>query len=292
MNRCAGLLVVILVLALSVSAQEAVSDAVAIHSEIQRLYDFHPHSLDSSQIDKKSALLDQFWSKVTAHQDIYVPGLRRELADFNNPQFFLYDGSKLLLSLSHDPADRKLALAAIAHSDLRDIQLKDYFLLVHGLAAQGEDTTEAAFHILSDPKFQVFIPQHFLTLAQNYCLIYMLFPTDQAFWLQPAIERLQIESDETAQQSLLLLLWYAQTPESDRAIGDFSNDATKPASSRAAAAKLLARTGRRTSSGPSPATSAKEQSLRQKRRDRMKSVSDEALTDFDEYTAKIIAARR
>jgi hypothetical protein len=104
-------------------------------------------------------LLDQFWTKAKSQRDVYVSELRRELADFSNPPFFRFDGSQLLLSLSDAPADRKIVLSAIAHPDLRDLQSKDYFLLVQRMAAQGKDTTASAFHILPKPKFQVFIPQ-------------------------------------------------------------------------------------------------------------------------------------
>ena len=100
------------------------------------------------------------------------------------------------------------------------------------MAAQGDDTVAAAFHILTAPKFQVFIPEHSLTLAQNYCLVYMLLPTNEDFWIQPAIDYLLAESDVTAQKSLLLVLWYAQTPASDKAIVNFSADASKPQASR------------------------------------------------------------
>lgn len=129
---------------------------------------------------------------------------------------FLYDGSVLLLKLSGVPPDRKIALAAIAHCDLRDVQAKDYFLQVHRMASRGEDTTAAAFRVLEQPKFQVFIPQHVLTLGQNYVLIYLLLPTDQNYWLQPALDRLKVEHDQTAQKSLLLLLLYAQTDATDQ----------------------------------------------------------------------------
>src|SRR5207245_264285 len=137
------------------------------------------------------------------------------------------------------PWDRKIILAAIAHSDLRDLQLKDYFLLVQYMAAEGEDTTVAAFHILAEPKFQVFVPEHSLTLAQNYCLVYMLLPTNPDFWIQPAIDRLRAEKDVTAQKSLLLVLWYGQTPASDKTILDFAEDATKTRDSRDYAIKLV-----------------------------------------------------
>ena len=236
--------------------------------------------------------MDQFWTKAKSQSEVYIPGLRRELADFSNPPFFLFDGSMLLSSLSKDPADRKIILAAIAQSDLRDLQLKDYFLLVQSMAAQGENTTAAAFHILAEPKFQVFIPQHSLTLAQNYCLVYMLLPTSQDFWIKPAVERLHAEKDEAAQKSLLLMLWYAQTPDSDKAITDFSTDASKPPASRTYATELAHRKDSPDMKVGATALLASEESLRKARRERMKAVSDEALYDLDAHTVKIIAKRK
>lgn len=271
---------------------QANSSAGDVHNEIQNVYNFQPHTLTKSQIMEKSAFLDQFWTKAKSQPEVYVPGLRRELADFSNPRFFLFDGSQLLMSLSKEPADRKIVLAAVAHSDLRDLQWKDYFLLVQRMAAQGEDTTAAAFHILTEPKFQVFIPLHSLTLAQDYCLIYMLLPTEQDFWVQPAIERLRGEKDVTAQKSLLLLLWYAQTPDSDKAIEDFSKGAGKPPASLAYANGLIQRKDSVAMKARGKASLESEESLRKARRERLKAVSDEALYDLDEYTVKIIAKRK
>lgn len=263
-----------------------------LHSEINQVYNFQPHTLSNKQIQEKSQALDQFWAKAKSQREVYISRLRKELTDFSNPPFFLFDGSKLLLSLSNDPADRKVVLAAISRCDLRDLQLLDYFSLVHNMAAKGEDTTSAAFHILEQPKFQIFIPQHSLTLAQNYSLVYMLLPTDQGFWLAPAIGRLQLESDETAQKSLLLLLWYAQTPESDKAISEFSADSSKAASSQSYANQLVHAKDKVSQAIRSAAASSSEQSLRETRRERMKAVSDEALYDLDDYTLKIIAKRK
>jgi hypothetical protein len=271
--------------------QAATSGTALLHAEIQKVYDFHPHTLSSAQITQKSGVLDQFWTKAKSQRDLYIPALRRELADTSNPSFFLFDGSQLLLSLSDTSADRKIALSAIVHTDLHDVQLKDYFLLVQRMAAQGENTTAAAFKILTEPKFQVFIPQHVLTLAQDYCLVYMLLPTDQDFWIQPTIDRLRAETDVTAQKSLLLLLWYAQTPDSDEAIQRFLTSPAKPQSTKTYANELLHRkyTTDKTHAAES---SESEESLRQARRARMKAVSDEALYDLDSYTAKLIAIRK
>jgi hypothetical protein len=266
--------------------------ATTIHAEIRQTYNFQPHTLTSAQIDQKSAVLDQFWKKAKLQRDVYLPALRQELADFSNPPFFLYDGASLLSTLSNDPADRKIILAAIGHADIRDVQARDYVLFVHKFAALGEDTTHAAFNILANPKFTIFIPQHSLTLGQNYSLIYMLLPTDQNFWLQPVISRLHDEKDETAQQSLLLLLWYAQTDESDKSLSDFAKDETKPQKSRTYANDLIKRKDSVGLTARTLAIASSEQSLRDARRDRMKAVSDEALYDLDSYTVKIIAKRK
>ena len=199
-------------------ASSAAGQSASIHQQIQQTYNFQPHLLSNQQITEKSVALDQLWTRAKAEPSLYIPALRQELGDFKNPIFFLYDGSALLLSLSDTPADRKIALAAMARCDLRDVQAKDYFLQVHRMASLNDNTTAAAFHILEQPKFTVFIPQHVLTLGQNYALIYLLLPTDQDYWLQPAINRLRTETDETAQKSLLLLLWYAQTDAADQAM--------------------------------------------------------------------------
>jgi len=283
----AGLLVYLL-LAASLSAGQSVS----IHEQIQQTYNFQPHSLTHAEIDQKSGALDQFWSKAKTEPVHYVPALRQELVDFQNPPFFLYDGSMLLLSLSDDPTDRKIALAALTNCDLRDVQAKDYFAQVHRMAAMNEDTTTAAFHILQQPDFKVFVPQHSLMLGQNYLLIYLLLPTDQKYWLQPAIDRLKTEHDATAQQSLLMLLFYAQTDAADHAISTFAGDTTKPGPSRTYAQSLIHRKDAIGAKERTEALNSTEGSLRQKRRERLKAVSDEALIDLDDYTLMLMAKRK
>jgi len=273
-------------------ARSAGHQADTIHQQIQQTYNFQPHLLSKQEIKEKSAALDRFWAQAKTEPSLYVPALRQELGDFKNPAFFLYDGSALLLTLSDTQADRKSALAAMAHCDLRDVQARDYFLQVHRMAALNEDTTAAAFHVLEQPKFTVFIPQHVLTLGQDYVLIYLLMPTEMEYWLQPAINRLKTENDQTAQKSLLLLLWYAQTEAADQAISAFAGDASKPSASRTYANELVHRKDKIGVKDRAEAFAANEPSLRQKRRERLKAVSDEALGDLDDYTLMLVAKRK
>src|SRR5215831_5809040 len=125
LGRAGGLL---LVAAVAASAGPAATPT--IHQQIQQTYNFLPHLLEDQGLQAKSQALDQFWTQAKSHTADYIPALRQELADFSNPPFFLYDGSMLLLAMSDTPADRKIALAAVAHCDLRDVQPDDYFAQV------------------------------------------------------------------------------------------------------------------------------------------------------------------
>ena len=156
---------------LTILGSAATATAQSIEQQIRTTYAFAPHELSSQTIDEESKVLDVFWAQAKARKDLYLPVLRSELARREATPFFLYDGSMLLLSLSDTPADRRIALAAIARCDVRDVQPTDYFRQVHRVASLGEDTTEAALHTLSEPKFKVFIPQHTLTLGQDYALV-------------------------------------------------------------------------------------------------------------------------
>jgi hypothetical protein len=160
------------------------------------------------------------------------------------------------------------------------------------MATLGENTTEAAFRLLERPNYRVIVPQHALTLAQDYALVCLLLPTEQTFWEQSAIDRLKTEPDETAQQSLLLLLFYAQTDASDQAIKDFANDSKKSLVSRNYGTEMLnRRSGWGIVLAQVRAVFSNEAELRKRRRDRMKSVSDEALLDLEDYTELITAKR-
>jgi hypothetical protein len=115
-------------------------------------------------------------------------------------------------------------------------------------------------------------------------------PTDQNYWPRPAIDRLQSEHDQTAQKSLLLLLWYAQTDAADRVIETFANDANRPSAARDYARELLHRKDDIPLEERARATVSTEAGIRQKRRERMKAVSDEALIDLDDYSAMLMAS--
>jgi hypothetical protein len=277
-----------------VAAQEAQLEDLA--QAVKTVYDFRPHTLTDGDITVKSEELDKFWSTVKANPAHYLPQLREALADTTNPAFFFYDGSKLLLSLSADRQDQKLVLRALPRCDLRDVQSKDYLLTVLGLAGEGLDTSEAAFTILVDPKFQVVVPEHALTLGQDFALIYMLLPTSEEYYVKRAVGRLASESDGTAQESLIRLLWYTVTDAGDQAIAQTANSDRHTPGARDLAKQLLAATAAYQSEvkvtkkmdtvvAELVPKGADFGQIKQIRRKRLTRVSDEALYELDGFTA-------
>lgn len=286
MHALRKLVLAILFLGGSLLALAQPDSQAQFHSKVAALYSFEPHKLNRTEMKAKADQLDQFWSTVKADQNNTLPLLRRELADSSNSAFFYYDGSKLLLSLSKDRADQFLALRSMPKADLTGIQHDDYLRTIKWFANNGFDTREAAFRILAFPDFKAFIPQHALTLDQNYSLIYMLFPLGESAFSDDLVKRISVERDVQALKSLLLALWYTATPEGNKAIKTFSANTTAPEEAKAYAKTLLDRKA----SLPGYVSPSSVQSLREERRKVMqRPISDEALMEFDSLTMKILA---
>jgi hypothetical protein len=284
-NTC-GVLLAVLFLASSPSAfAEEPIDSARFHIRVATLYSFEPHTLSDDEMQAKSATLDAFWRDVKNAPSAYLPLLRHELKAAGNSNFFAYDGSKLLLSLSTTEEDERLALAEIAKADLRDVQHTDYLLTVHWFAVHGFDVTRAALRILDYPDFKAFIAAHVLTLGQDYSFLCMLAPMDESQYLDAVARRLETEKDPVAQKSLLLVLWYSVSPKGKDAIAKFAANNSLPQDIRDYAIALQRRKVSRSEVQIS-ATAAK---LKQQRREAMHNISDEALTEYDQLTAEIIA---
>ena len=259
----------------------AESDA-AFRARATSLYNFEPHKLSQQERESKSAELDQFWESIEANPQASLPLLRQLLRDPSQSAFFYYDGSKLLLSLSEASDDLALVARSIPRADLRGIEPADYLRVTHWLASKGQDTKEAAFRILAYPEFTAFIPQHALTLGQDYSLIYMLFPMEESTFVDDLVRRLASEPAAKSQRSILLALWYSGTPRARDALTRYAAGSGEV---RAYAAELLAR--KAPSGGGSSLSS---QQLRDERRSVMsRPISDEALIEFDRLTASIMA---
>ena len=272
------------------SVAQSLSTQAGMHSRVVALYSFSPSKVTNEVRESKSKEMDAFWDEVKAHKDEDLPLLRRELENPENPKFFFADGSGLLLSLSQAQDDQKIAVHCLAKVDLSDFQSRQFLFEVHGLAVKGIDVTPAALHLLDDPKFVVYLPEHgAYKLDQSACLYYSLLPLPNDVWLQSVIERLKTEHDETATKSMLLLLFYAQSDDADRVIRSVAKDPGIGKTMRDFADMIL-KHERDLGVGSHPSR-ALEEKFREERRLRMAAVSDEAVDDMEDLTGKIAQTR-
>ncbi len=282
-NRAA---IVLLFVVVAVNAEEKKELVLSLHDRVIATYNFLPRNLDSNARDAKSKELDAFWEYVQARGPQGLEELRRELRRSDLPVFFNYDGAKLLLSLSKAREDQSLALVAIGRADLRDIQWTDYFYTVHSMAVDGLDTTDAALKILG-VQFRVVVPQHALTLGQDFCLLYLLLPTDELFYLDKLERRLFQEKDVTAIKSVLLVLGYTVTRKGDDAIKRFSEDASKAEDARAYARNIMDDTKSVAKAALVGRSTGSFDSLKAERRKLLARVSDEALLELEQLQVEL-----
>ncbi len=254
--------------------------------ELRSLYNFHPHTLNEKEIDEKSSILDVFWNKAKNNDKKYIELLRAELKKTDHVPFFYFDAGRLLLVLSGTPSDKKLFLQGMRHVNLRDLQTTDYLRIIHKLAVEGFDTSDAALKILQYPKFKAFIPQHFLKLEQDFSLIYMLFPLEDKLFIEKVISALFQEKNEVSQKSLMLVLWYTTTEIGWAALRKVARDKRFSIENKKYAEELLSRIQH-----ASLFSLSSYDSLKKKRRHSLRRISDEALYEFDDYTRDLLSKK-
>jgi len=269
-------------------------DSETFSKEIARIYGFTPATATRQEKLDRGLMMDKFWDTVKTYPEKYLPLLREELAGEGRPPFFYYDGAKLLLAISSAPDDKALALKAIARTDLSGVAGLDYLLTALKLSMDGLDASEAAFHLLSYPKFQAHVPQHAMTMGLEYSFVSLMISMDEKFYLDKALARIRTETGSQACRALVILLWYADTDEARKAIADVAGGTMRGCKDRKLAEDMMAADGKM---GEEPAAqsaklyaelklplSVSYTDLKKARQTRMNRISDEALLELDQIT--------
>lgn len=143
--------------------------------EIESLYKFHPQVFNEEELTVISDKLDFFWSKVENNKDKLLPWLRYALLNIKDYEFFLFDGSMLLLSLSQEKYDHYIAIKSMAKTDIKDLQIPEYLKIVWELGCKGYDISEPIYNTLKYTEITAFFPQHFLTLNHEDIMTFLVF---------------------------------------------------------------------------------------------------------------------
>ncbi|MRR56826.1 MAG: hypothetical protein EG824_01230 [Deltaproteobacteria bacterium] len=287
---------VALFIALPVAAgATAPTDARA---DILATYNFEPSKLPYEEQVKKSSVIEAIWKRYDASPDSYHSALRSLLNSKGLPEILYCDGAIRLIAKSQPTEDISLFVQSLGTCSLAEIEQTPYFFAVHALAVRGLDTFDLQVRMLSKPKYSAFIVAHALELGQDFAFLYPLLVQDEARYVSRLIERARAERDPTATVTLLRALWYAATPEAEaalRSLAEQRSDKTKSTEAKI----LLERISTIRSLKPddksikyleskfSSLLTASNAEIRAKRRQRMHSISDEALYDLEAYTALI-----
>jgi len=291
----ASFIVFLLFLAIGKSGAERVSDTQNIpttqaemHRRVDALYNFHPSKLTDEARQKKSDEMDLFWNEMKGNAAQELPLVRSELRSTPSGSFFLMDGSQLLLSLSKTAEDKQLAADSLARTDLADVQATPYFYTVHSLASDGVDTTQAALHILDRPDFQAIIAMHAMTLDIRDSLMYVTMSMKDDHWVKPAEARFAMEKNIDVRMAIVFALFYEQTDAADAALRRIA--AGTPQDPAQKKAQEFIEEENKASKSLIPAVGSVSD-IREKRRERLRAVSDEAMDDVQGMTEKLVALR-
>jgi hypothetical protein len=119
------------------------------------------------------------------------------------------------------------------------------------------------------------------------CLLYLLLPTKESFYLDKAQSRLFAEKSVAAQKSLLTLLGSTVTTAGDQAIARFAEATDQPAESRDYARAIMKATKELHSGSILGLSMSSYESLKEEQRKLFERVSDEALTEWEQQRVKI-----
>jgi hypothetical protein len=254
-----------------------------LHQDVQTTYNFEPHKLSSEQQQEKSKLLDNFWKKVTENKQQYLPELRKELQDTSNSNYFSYDGSHLLLSLSKSPEDYHLALTAALRGNLLDIDGADYVQTMNFFASKGLNTTDAGLRIISMHDFSAYFPQHSLMLDKYNSLLFVLLPIKSDLYTTKLLTALKQTKDTETIISVLHFLDYVCTCSADSIILRYSTDNAQLDTIRKIASLIV----KNNSKVPRRENPTRYDDLVKQRNEILGRVSDEALYELDDVTNKL-----
>lgn len=214
--------IAIIALLLPVSGVSAEDAAGQFKKMIAETYTIRPTKASDEQRKAKAAEMDRVWSMVESDRGTYLPLLRKELQAQDNDRLFYFDGSMLLLKNSTTKDDMEIAASAIARSSLEDIDSYEYFRAVHALACSNIDVYAAVGNMLDTPDFKMFVPDHSLTLGQDYSVLYCLLCMEDGIYLDSLIRRLKVEKKTDTVKTIIQAIAYTVSDKGQKAIRDYA----------------------------------------------------------------------
>jgi hypothetical protein len=185
---------------------------------VEATYNFKPSKLTDSERTIKSAAMDRFWEMTKADAKQLLPCLRNALQDRNADKWFRFDGSNLLVELDPSPASKAIQVSSYTYTDLDDVDLRTWVMVLAGLGVEGFDISEAGSRWLSYPKASYFLPEHGAYEVKTFQGALFLYGSMDESQATPALLKILTQANHPGREYALELLMNQATPEALRAL--------------------------------------------------------------------------
>jgi hypothetical protein len=157
---CLGALAVAILLGAPAEICGQSSPCARLRAAQDATYGFSPSRLSDAERKVKAKQMDQFWETAKMLGPPAAPCLQQMLASDRNDPFFLFDGSSLLLSLDSSPVSLNAISAAVARTDLKDVEPAGYIRLLLQLSRRDVDIGPLARKYMEYPSVDTYLPEH------------------------------------------------------------------------------------------------------------------------------------
>ncbi|MDQ4121514.1 MAG: hypothetical protein M3209_08720 [Acidobacteriota bacterium] len=213
------LTMILLISALPMIAVAQVKESCAgFQMQIKETYNFKPSKLSGAERDAKSAAMDKVWNIVKTKSKELLPCLRAALANPKADQWFLFDGSNLLVELDPSPESKAVQIRNYMLVDLDDVNLQVWVETLAQRGTEGFDVSEAGNRWLTYPKAKYFLPRHGAYEVKTFQGALFIYGSMDEFKATPALLKIVNQANHPGREDALWILLSQATPESLRAL--------------------------------------------------------------------------
>lgn len=186
--------------------------------QIKETYNFKPSRLSEAERDAKTTAMDKVWNIAKAKPKELLPCLRLALASSKADQWFLFDGSNLLVELDPSSESKAVQLRNYMLVDLDDVHLQVWVETLAQRGTEGFDVSEGGNRWLTYPKAQYFLTRHGAYEVKAFQGALFIYGSMDESKATPALLKIINQPNHTGREDALWILLSQATPQSLRAL--------------------------------------------------------------------------
>jgi hypothetical protein len=250
-------------------------------------YGFKPTSLNTKQMEAKSAQLDKFWDLAKSDTAAALPCLRDMIMTENNDPYFCFDAATLILSLDKKEEYLDAVLAGANKADLNQIQGEAYLNVCFFLGHKGKDIGPLAEKLLSTPGAHVYLTVHVIDLSAIDASIF-LYNLMSIKTAEDNLFNIIANGNPTGKHNAAVVLNILSTNRGDSLLNKLMNENKLADSTKAFVLRDRKAFAEHADKKQSTRT---EDEVRTERTNTITALSDESIERYFSLTAELMAIR-